>query len=124
VVAARVPTQSGLVGLRPRGEPLVLVVESGLVLLRLAAATRYAATAGGLLQADRARCTLWTPFASVGDSAEEMLQSLDRMLATPPSELVAHRQLGELEQRIIAELRERPRGAPLTRPERVGPEGR
>jgi len=122
VVGARVPTRTGLVGLRPRGEPLVLAVEPGLVLLRLVAQTRFAATAGGLLQGDRERCQLWTPFAVIGSSAEEMLDALERMRTTPSSELVAHRQLGELEQRIIAELRESPHGVPVAHPARVGAE--
>ena len=53
VRAARVPTESGLVGLRPRGEPTVMAVEPGLVVLRLAEGLRFAATAGGLLESGR-----------------------------------------------------------------------
>ncbi len=35
VASLRVPTQTGQVGLRPRGEPSVLAVEAGLIVLRL-----------------------------------------------------------------------------------------
>lgn len=110
VRAARVPTETGQVGLRPRGEPVVLAVEPGLVVLRLAAGLRFAATAGGLLVSDRKRCELYTPFAVVGSSEEEMLDVLERMRSTPDSELLARRQLGELEQRIVQELRRPPAG--------------
>lgn len=104
-LAARVPTATGQVGLRPRGEPLVLVVEPGLVVLRTPGASRYAATAGGLLRADRERCVLYTPFAVTGDDAHAVLHALERALETPDSELVARKGLDELEQRIVRELR-------------------
>jgi F0F1-type ATP synthase epsilon subunit len=105
VEAARVPTETGQVGLRPRGEPAVLAVEPGLVVLRLDAATvRFAATAGGLLESGRTRCVLYTPFAVVGESEDELLAALAHILSTPGNELAARRQLGELEQRIVREL--------------------
>lgn len=104
VRAARVPTETGQVGLRPRGEPLILVVEPGLVVVHLDGAPRFAATAGGLLESDRDQCTIYTPFAVIG-SEDEVLAALERALATPDSELVARRKLGELEQRIVQELR-------------------
>ena len=109
VRAARVPTETGQVGLRPGGEPLVLVVEPGLVLLRADAGLRFAATAGGLLQSGREHCTLYTPVAVVGSSDDEVLAALDRLLAAPDRELAARRQFGELEQRIVQELRQGPR---------------
>lgn len=109
VSAARIPTETGQVGLRPRQEPFVLVVEPGLILLRTDGRLRFAATAGGLLESDRERCVLYTPFAVLGDMDSEVLAALDRALATPDSELSARRRLGELEQRIAQELRERPR---------------
>jgi len=106
VRAARVPTETGQVGLRPRGEPMVLVVEPGLVVLRTDAGVRFAATAGGLLEHDRASCTLHSPFAVLGADEAEVLGALDRALATPDRELAARRRLGELEQRIVRELGE------------------
>lgn len=106
-VSVRVPAESGQVGLRPRQEPLALVVEPGLVLWRGAGALHFAATAGGLLDGDRERALLYTPFAVVGSDAE-VLPALDRVLATPDSELSARRRVGELEQRIVQELRHRP----------------
>ena len=83
---ARIPTESGLAGIRPRGEPLVAAVEPGLVVLRSGGALRFAATAGGLVETDRQRCTLYTPYAVVGASEEEMLAALAKIKATPSSE--------------------------------------
>jgi F0F1-type ATP synthase epsilon subunit len=111
---ARVPTASGMVGLRPRGEPQLIVVEAGLVILRNGA-PRFVATAGGLLECDRGRALFYTPFAVVGDSEAEVLTALDRASALPDGELALRRQLGEIEQRIVQELRQAPRvnrGAP------------
>lgn len=109
VTRARVPTGTGQVGLRPRNEPAVLVIEPGLLLLGPAGAgPSFAATAGGLLELDRGRATLFTPFAVVGASATEVADALDRALATPDSELAARRRLGELEQRIVRELKGKP----------------
>jgi F0F1-type ATP synthase epsilon subunit len=110
VEAARVPTESGQVGLRPRQEPFALVLEAGLCIVR-GDATRLAATAGGLLEADRDTATLYTPFAVVGERGEDLLAALERALATPDSELAARRRLGELEQHIVQELRQRPKVA-------------
>lgn len=105
VLAARVPTGSGQVGLRPAEEPFVSVVEAGLCLLRREEGLRFAATAGGLLDAGRDMATLYTPFAAVGARGEDVLAALDRVLHSPDSELVARRRMGELEQRIVRELR-------------------
>lgn len=113
VRSVRVPTESGLVGLRPRQEPLILLVEAGLIVVELDSGRRFAATAGGLLQADRERAVLYTPFAVLGDQAE-VLSALERTLATPDSELGARRRLGELERRIVSELR------PPIRPTQTG----
>jgi F0F1-type ATP synthase epsilon subunit len=105
VRSARVPAETGQVGLRPRGEPFVVVVEPGLVVLRTDAGVRFAATAGGLLDGDRDTSVLYTPFAAVGAAEGEVLAALDRAQATPDSELALRRRLGELERRIVRELR-------------------
>lgn len=108
LAAVRIPTESGQVGLRSREEPLVLVVEPGLLILRSDHGLRFAATAGGLLDSHRERSVLYTPFAVLGDLEADVLAALDSALATPDSELNARRRLGELEQRIVQELRHRP----------------
>jgi F0F1-type ATP synthase epsilon subunit len=108
VRSARVPAASGQVGLRPRQEPFLLAVEPGLIVVRTPERTRFAASAGGLLESDRERTALYTPFAVAGDDETEVLAALDRALATPDSELTLRRRLGELEQRIVRELRPRP----------------
>lgn len=105
VRSARVPADTGQVGLRPRGEPLVLVVEPGVVVLTMRDGTRYAATAGGLLESIRERAVIYTPFAVLGNTDTEVLVALEHALATPNAEIVARRRLGELEQRIVRELR-------------------
>jgi F0F1-type ATP synthase epsilon subunit len=109
VHGARVPTESGQVGLRPREEPLVLVVSPGLVLVSRSDGLRFAATVGGLLDAGRLSAVLYTPFAVTGDSDTDVLAALDAALRAPDSEILARRRLGELEQHILRELR-----APLT----------
>lgn len=108
--SARVPTATGQAGLRPRAEPLLTAVEPGLILVHADGGTSFAATAGGLLQGERELATLYTPFAVVGEHEQEVLAELDRMLSTPDSELAARRRLGELEERIVQELRHRPVG--------------
>jgi len=105
VRSARVPTGSGAIGLRPREEPFVSVVEPGLVLLRGADTESFASTAGGLLHADRSEATIYTPFAAVADTAEEVLAALERALAEPEGEIAARRRLAELETRLARELR-------------------
>ncbi len=110
VDSARVPTASGQVGLRPRQEPFIAVVEPGLVLLDAGGERRFAATAGGLLRTDRATAVLATPFAVTGPDGESVLRALDEAFAIPDSELATRRRLAELEQRIVAELNPRRRG--------------
>lgn len=105
VDAARVPTSSGHVGLRPRQEGFLVVVDPGLVILTVGPARRFAATAGGLLEGARDVAVLATPFAVVGDRGADVLSALDRAYGAPDGELEARRQLEELEQRIVQELR-------------------
>ncbi|MEZ6133365.1 MAG: hypothetical protein R3C53_00505 [Pirellulaceae bacterium] len=104
VAALRVPTKTGHVGLRPRGEPTVLAVEAGLVLLRTVAGMRYAGTAGGLLHANSEAASLLTPLAVVGDNVESVSRQLDALLSEPSEEMEARRTLGRLETRIRHEL--------------------
>lgn len=104
--AVRLPAVSGHVGLRPREEPFLLAVEPGLVIVRLEHGERQAATAGGLLDGARDQAVLYTPFAVIGDRAEDVLARLDEALATPDGELSARRRLGELEQHIVHKLRQ------------------
>jgi F0F1-type ATP synthase epsilon subunit len=108
VSSVRVGTETGQAGVRPRGEPLLTVVEPGLILLRSHGQARLAACAGGLLEFDGRRCTVYTPFAAVGEE-RALLSALERALSTPDSELAARRRLGELEQRILQELTSRRR---------------
>lgn len=110
VDAARVPTRTGQLGLRPRQEPFITVVDSGLVVLEAGAERLFAATAGGLLRAGRSAALLVTPFAVTGADGAEVLAALDEAYAIPDSELVTRRRLSELEQRIVQELNPRDRG--------------
>lgn len=105
VRALRVPTQTGQVGIRPGIEPLVLIVEPGLVSLVDEEETSYVGTAGGLLEASRVAVKLVTPFAITGTSPDQILTELNAQLGTPNSELVARRRLGELEARLIEQLK-------------------
>jgi len=111
VASARVPTETGQVGLRPRQEPILVGVEPGLILLRVGESLRFAASGGGLLEGDRESASIYTPFAVVGDDASEVVAALKAELATPDSEVAARRRLGELEERIVQELRHRPKVA-------------
>lgn len=110
--SARVPTQSGQVGLRPRQEALLLVVSPGLIVLRGEAGAHFAASAGGLLEGGRERATLFTAFAVAGQKEDELLAALEQALAGPDSDIAARRRLGDLEQRILHELRQTPQLPP------------
>jgi len=105
VAAVRVPTQTGQVGLRPRGEPTVLAVEAGLIILRLNGGMRYAGTAGGLLHTSGDSASLLTPLAVAGNDVESVSRQLDTLLAAPSEEMELRRMLGRLETRILQELR-------------------
>lgn len=104
VAAMRVPTQTGQVGFRPRGEPTVLAVDAGLIILRLNGGMRYAGTAGGLLHATSDSASLLTPLAVAGDDVESVSRQLDTLLAAPSEEMEVRRMLGRLETRILQEL--------------------
>ena len=105
VDSVRVPSETGQVGVRPRGEPFLTAVEPGLILLRTGDAVRFAASAGGLFESDREHAVLYTPFAVTGAEPDDVLTAMDRALATPDSEIAARRRLGELEEKIVEELR-------------------
>jgi F0F1-type ATP synthase epsilon subunit len=105
VVAIRVATQTGMVGLRRHGEAIVLALVPGLVVVRTHDGERFAATAGGLLDNHRTAATLLTPYAVVSSSEDEILAVLAEMFATPDTELTARRKLAELERRILDEVR-------------------
>ena len=115
VQSARAPTATGQVGLRPRQEPFIVSIEPGLVIAWTAHGVSFAATAGGLLEANRSQAVLYTPFAVAGDDGDALLVRLDEALAMPDSELVARRRLGELEERIVQELQQRPSVARVRR---------
>ena len=104
VASIRVPTQTGQVGLRPRGEPTVLAVEAGLIVLRRNGGRQYAGTAGGLLHTSGDTASLLTPLAVLGDNLEAVFQRLDALLAAPSEEMEVRRTLGRLETRILEEL--------------------
>jgi F0F1-type ATP synthase epsilon subunit len=105
VSSLRVLTQTGLVGLRPRTEPTVLAVESGLVVMKTVKGIKYAGTAGGLLHCDGASASLLTPLAVVSEDIESVSKELDRLIGTPSQEMDVRQALGRLEQRILQELR-------------------
>lgn len=104
VEAARVPTRTGQLGLRPRQEPFITVVESGLVIFDAGTGRAFAATAGGLLRADHDTAVLATPFAVTGSTGDEVLRALDAAVSAPDSELVTRGRMALLEQRIVREL--------------------
>ncbi len=104
VDSLRIPTRTGQVGIRPRGEPMVLAVEPGLILLRIEGRYRYAGTAGGLLHTSRVAANLLTPLAVVGDDLESVSRQLDTLLSTPTEEMEVRRLLSRLESQIIREL--------------------
>lgn len=107
VVSLRVPTESGQVGLRPRGEPTVLPIEPGLVLARIADALRFLGTAGGIVRSDGREALLLTPIAVVGEDGPAVLARLDAALAVPSPEREFRRAITNLESGIVHELRRR-----------------
>ena len=106
VVAVRVPTQTGQVGVRPRGEPSVLAVEAGLVVLRWKGGVRYAGTAGGLLHSNGRTASLLTPLAVVGNDVEALSDQLDALLQAPSQAMDVRHAMERLERQILRELRQ------------------
>jgi F0F1-type ATP synthase epsilon subunit len=105
LVSLRLPTDSGQVGLRPRGEASLLAVEPGLVLAKTRDGLRFVATAGGLLRCDGRGATLLTPLAVTGESAQAVAQALDEALRAGRADLELHSLLQRLETGILVELR-------------------
>lgn len=112
VDSVRLRTDSGQVGLRPRSEPTVLVVEPGLALAHRGQERYFLATAGGLLRCDGVHAVLLTPLGVVGGDAREVEQRLDAALAVPGSEMEIRRVLQRLETGILRELRHDERTRP------------
>jgi F0F1-type ATP synthase epsilon subunit len=105
VVSLRVPSDTGQVGLRPRSEPAVLVVEPGLVLADTTGGLRFIATAGGLLRCDGTEAVLVTPVAVVGESADAVGAALEDVMGKPSPDLDLRSVLQRLETGILQELR-------------------
>jgi F0F1-type ATP synthase epsilon subunit len=105
VTSLRVPSDTGQVGLRPRSEPAVLVVEPGLVLAAMTGGLRFIATAGGLLRCDEKEAVLLTPLAVVGKSAEAVGAELEEVMGKPSPDLELRGVLQRLETGILQELR-------------------
>ena len=108
VSSVRVLTESGHVGIRSQMEPVVLPIESGLLLVRTNDGVRFLGSAGGLLVGDGHEVTLHTPLAVAGNDSAAVQRELNDTLASPDSELVVRRKLGRLESRILSELRRGP----------------
>lgn len=105
LISLRLPADSGQVGLRPRAEPAVIVVEPGLVLARKRDGLCFVATAGGLLRSDGRRATLLTPVAVTGDSAPAVSRALDEALRAGRADLELRSVLQRLETGVLVELR-------------------
>jgi len=118
VTSLRLPTDTGQVGLRPRSEAAVFVVEPGLVLAASAAGIRFIATAGGLLRCDGQEAVLLTPLAVVGENAESVRAELEELVSIPRADLELRAVLQRLETGILKEVR---RGASVSgRGEQLG----
>ena len=109
VSSARVLTETGHVGLRPRTEAQVLAVEPGVVNVHsdggTSAGEQFVGTAGGLLVIDQQTATLMTPLAVIGSDEEQIINELERLLQLPNSEMEARATLAKLEGHILNELR-------------------
>lgn len=109
VSSLRIPTETGLVGLRPNSESSVLAVEPGLIVARGDGHCWYAGTAGGLIHCTGSSVSIMTPIAVVGDQLTTVMEQLQSALATPSTEREARAMFGRLETSILRELqRNRP----------------
>ncbi|MCA9177946.1 MAG: hypothetical protein KDB14_25960 [Planctomycetales bacterium] len=106
VSSARFPTETGQVGIRPRGEALVVAVEAGLVLVRCDDDHSFAGTAGGLLRFDGRQANLLTPLAVHGRDEREVLEALEHALAQPSAELETRELLSRVQTNLLRELRQ------------------
>lgn len=109
VTSVRLLTETGHVGLRPRIEPVVMPVETGLLLVHTGNGVTLVGSAGGLLSSNGREATLFTPLAVIGTDPVAVQGALNEALAVPDSELAVRARLGKLEGRILAELRRDPR---------------
>lgn len=109
VWSARVLTESGHVGLRPRTEPMVIAVEPGLMNIHRindeTSAEMFVGTAGGLMLCEHNTATLLTPLAVFGDNETSIVEQLDNLMQRPDSEMEARATLSKLEGHILTELR-------------------
>jgi hypothetical protein len=100
VTSVRLLAETGHVGLRVRMEPIVIPVESGLIVVRTNGSTVLVGTAGGLLTSDGREATLFTPLAVIGSETAAVQRAIDSALAEPGPEIAVRKRLGRLEDRI------------------------
>lgn len=113
VFSLRLPTETGQVGLRPRGEGMIMAVEAGVVIARSPRGTCYIGTAGGLMVFDGSRAILLTPIAAAGEDQATIVARLTKLLAEPDEEMRARIALGRLETQILQRMRDENREAVL-----------
>lgn len=104
-LSLRVPTDTGQVGIRPRGEATVTPVEPGLVLIRTAHGMRFVGTAGGLLRTTAREAVLLTPVAVLGNDAAAVLSAVEAALAGPDPERELRQAIERLEAGLLREAR-------------------
>jgi len=121
VLSVRIRTDTGQVGLRPNSEPAVMVVEPGLVLVRMVGEERFLATAGGLLRCDGSRAILLTPLAVLGKTSAEVKARLEEAFRKPNAELELRTVLQRLETGLLRELRRSPTAQRRDEPSHVDP---
>jgi F0F1-type ATP synthase epsilon subunit len=123
VLSLRVPTESGQVGIRPRGEPSVTPIEPGLAIARGEDHLLFLATAGGILRSEASVAVLLTPVAFVGSDPAEVLRASAAASAGPDPERELRQAIERLEAGMLRELRA-PGGAAATTPWSGGERGR